>query len=190
MPRPKLHSDVEILQKAKVVLLREGPVDFTLSDVAKAVGMSRAALIQRFQDKATIHRRIMEEMTEEVRAFFAASHAERDLQSLWTFLKDMIEGMDAEVGSEAYLLLFWGDIIDPHLRALALERNELVREAIEQRLPLRPHDPRRTSGMIQSVLQGGYMRWMVSREGDLSAFMRAEVRDILAVLYPDERFQP
>ena len=47
MPRPKLHSDVEILQKAKVVLLREGPVDFTLSDVAKAVGMSRAALIQR-----------------------------------------------------------------------------------------------------------------------------------------------
>ena len=44
--------------------------------------------------------------------------------------------------------------------------------------------------MIQSVLQGGYMRWMVSREGDLSAFMRAEVRDILAVLYPDERFQP
>ena len=93
-----------------------------------------------------------------MRAFFAASRAERDLQSLWTFLKDMIEGMDAEVGSEAYLLLFWGDIIDPHLRALALERNELVREAIEQRLPLRPHDPRRTSGMIQSVLQGGYMR--------------------------------
>ncbi len=190
MPRPKLHSDVEILQKAKVVLLREGPVDFTLSDVAKAVGMSRAALIQRFQDKATIHRRIMEEMTEEVRAFFATSHAERDLQSLWVFLKDMIEGMDAEVGSEAYLLLFWGDIIDPHLRALALERNELVREAIEQRLPLRPHDPKRTSGMIQSVLQGGYMRWMVSREGDLSAFMRDEVRDILAVLYPDELFQP
>ena len=44
--------------------------------------------------------------------------------------------------------------------------------------------------MIQSVLQGGYMRWMVSREGDLSAFMRDEVRGILTVLYPDELFRP
>lgn len=188
MPRPKLHSDEDILRKAKNVLLREGPVDFTLSDVAEAVGMSRAALIQRFQDKATIHRRIMEELTAEVRVFFAASSGERDLVVLWGFLKEMIEGMDAEVGSEAYLLLFWGDIIDPHLRDLALERNELVRRAIEERLPLAPHDPVWVSGLIQSVLQGAYMRWMVSRQGALSAFMIGEMCRILTVLYPDATF--
>lgn len=190
MPRPKLHSDAEILRKAKVVLLREGPVAFTLSDVAKAVGMSRAALIQRFQDKATIHRRIMEEMTGEFRAFFAALHGERDIQSLWTFLKDMIEGMDAEAGKESYLLLFWGDIVDPHLRALADERNELFRQAIEKRTPVRPHDPEAVSGLIQSVLQGAYMRWMVGRKGALTAFMRDETRQVLAFLYPAECFQP
>jgi TetR/AcrR family transcriptional regulator, macrolide resistance operon repressor len=187
MPRPKIHSDEEVLRKAKAVLLQEGPAAFTLSDVAKAVGISRAALIQRFQDKATIHHRIMEQMTEEVREFFASSSGGRDIESLWRFLKDMITGMDAEVAAESYLLLFWGDIIDPHLRKLALERNELVRRAIEGRMPLRPHDPKRASGLVQSVIQGSYMRWMVCKQGRLAAFMLKEVRQILSVLYPEER---
>ncbi|MCO6179252.1 TetR/AcrR family transcriptional regulator [Ciceribacter sp. RN22] len=186
MSRPKLHSDEEVLRKAKAVLLQEGPAAFTLSDVAKAVGMSRAALIQRFQDKATIHRRIMEELTKEVREFFASSSGERHVQSLWTFLRDMITGMDAEVGEESYLLLFWGDIVDPHLCRLALERNELVRKAIAARMPPTPHDPERASGLIQSVIQGSYMRWMVCKQGRLSEFMVSEVHHLLTVLYPDE----
>ncbi len=188
MPRPKLHSDEEVLRKAKAVLLQEGPGAFTLSDVAKAVGMSRAALIQRFQDKTTIHRRIMEEMTAEVREFFVSSSGERDVQSLWAFLREMITGMDAEVGAESYLLLFWGDIVDPHLRRLAHERNELVRKAIAARIPPAPHEPERASALIQSVIQGSYMRWMVSKQGRLSEFMVSDVRDLLSVLYVDQAF--
>ncbi|HEE2312773.1 TPA: TetR family transcriptional regulator, partial [Klebsiella pneumoniae] len=48
MPRPKLKSDDEVLEAATVVLKRCGPIEFTLSGVAKEVGLSRAALIQRF----------------------------------------------------------------------------------------------------------------------------------------------
>ena len=55
MPRPKLHSDEFILDTALGILLQKGPSAFTLSDVAEAVGISRAALIQRFKDKATLH---------------------------------------------------------------------------------------------------------------------------------------
>ena len=47
MPRPKLKSDDEVLEAATVVLKRCGPIEFTLSGVAKEVGLSRAALIQR-----------------------------------------------------------------------------------------------------------------------------------------------
>ena len=55
MPRPKLHSDEFILDTALGILLQKGPSAFTLSDVVEAVGISRAALIQRFKDKATLH---------------------------------------------------------------------------------------------------------------------------------------
>jgi AcrR family transcriptional regulator len=86
MPRPKLHSDEAILDAARQVLLRRGPAGFTLSDVATAVGISRAALIQRFQDKTTLHRKVMERMTQEVRDYFAERPVEKGLDPLWDML--------------------------------------------------------------------------------------------------------
>lgn len=188
MPRPKLHSDDEILETAQAVLLRKGPSDFTLSDVAVAVGLSRAALIQRFSDKATLHALVMERMTQEVRDYFAQAPSERGLEPLWFMLKDLIAGMGTGEGSEAYLLLLWGDVRDPVLRVLANERNELVRGAIEVRLPAGPHEPFKTSLLIQAVIQGSCMQWMVARDGDLASFMTQSTANVLSVLYPDQEF--
>ncbi|WP_338424890.1 TetR/AcrR family transcriptional regulator [Sphingopyxis kveilinensis] len=188
MPRPKLHSDKEILTAARAVLVREGAVNFTLSDVAKAVGMSRPALIQRFHDKTTLHRHVMEAMTQEVRDYFASIRCERGLVPLWTLLRELISGMDEATGNEAYLLVFWGDIIDPLLRSLANERNELVRQAIEASLPEADGDAAERSGLIQAVIQGAYMQWMVSREGSLTDFMTYRAKLMLQTLYPGHEF--
>jgi len=54
MPRPKLKSDDEVLEAATAVLKRCGPINFTLSEVANEVGLSRAALIQRFTNRDTL----------------------------------------------------------------------------------------------------------------------------------------
>ena len=83
MPRPKLHSDEFILDTALGILLQKGPSAFTLSDVAEAVGISRAALIQRFKDKATLHLKVMERNTQEVRDDFAGASPEKGLDPLW-----------------------------------------------------------------------------------------------------------
>lgn len=66
MPRPKLKSDDEVLEAATVVLKRCGPIEFTLSGVAKEVGLSRAALIQRFTNRDTLLVRMMERGVEQV----------------------------------------------------------------------------------------------------------------------------
>lgn len=58
MPRPKLVSDDDVLEATRRVMLREGPDRFTLADVAKEVGLSRAALIQRFDNKAGLARHV------------------------------------------------------------------------------------------------------------------------------------
>lgn len=69
MPRPKLKSDDEVLEAATVVLKRCGPIEFTLSGVAKEVGLSRAALIQRFTNRDTLLVRMMERGVEQVRHY-------------------------------------------------------------------------------------------------------------------------
>ena len=188
MPRPKLHSDEFILDTALGILLQKGPSAFTLSDVAEAVGISRAALIQRFKDKATLHRKVMERNTQEVRDYFANASPEKGLDPLWTMLKDLIAGMGSGAGTEGYLLLLWGDVQEPSLRALATERNRLVLKAIEERLPPRPHPRKHTAGLIQTVIQGACMQWLVEPQGELAAFMTERTRMLLSILYPDHVF--
>jgi AcrR family transcriptional regulator len=188
MPRPKLHSDEFILSTALGVLLQKGPSAFTLSDVATAVGISRAALIQRFKDKATLHRKVMERNTQDVRDYFAGVSPEAGLDPLWAMLKDLIAGMGTGAETEGYLLLLWGDIQDPSLRSLAAERNQLVLEAIKARLPAAPHPPNPTAGLIQTVIQGACMQWLVEPEGELATFMTERTRMLLSILYPGHAF--
>ncbi len=58
MPRPKLVSDTDILAATRRVMLRDGAERFTLADVAREVGLSRAALIQRFANKAGLEKQV------------------------------------------------------------------------------------------------------------------------------------
>ncbi|UHD45465.1 TetR/AcrR family transcriptional regulator [Aureimonas altamirensis] len=189
MPRPKLHSDEFILDTALSILLQKGPSAFTLSDVAEAVGISRAALIQRFKDKATLHQKVMERNTQEVRDYFASLSVEAGLDPLWAMLKGLIAGMGTGAETEGYLLLLWGDVQNPSLRALAAERNQLVLKAIEARLPAAPHPPELTAGLIQTVIQGACMQWLVEPEGELATFMTERTRMLLSILYPDHVFE-
>lgn len=188
MPRPKLHSDDTILAAAQKVLLVRGPSSFTLSDVAREVGISRAALIQRFTDKATLHLKVMERSTREVRDYFADASPETGLAALWTLLKDLIDGMGAGEGFAGYLLLEWSDVVDERLNALARERNALVRAAIRDRLPNAPRDPDNAATLIQSVIQGATMQWLIDKRGALNIFVIDRTRLMLEILYPDHSF--
>jgi TetR/AcrR family macrolide resistance operon transcriptional repressor len=169
-------------------MLRSGPSHFTLSEVATAVGISRAALIQRFSDRDTLHLRVMEMMTAEVRDYFDTAPRDTGLGPLWAMLQDLIGGMGGGEGTEGYLLLYWGDIRVPALLSLAQQRNEMVRNAIRDRLPPAPHDPQETASLVQSVIQGACMQWLIDRDGPLADFMMNQTRRALSVLYPDFSF--
>ncbi|WP_417580165.1 TetR/AcrR family transcriptional regulator [Pelagibacterium sp.] len=188
MPRPKLHSDDTILAAAQKVLLTKGPSSFTLTDVAKAVGISRAALIQRFTDKKNLHFQVMQRSTEEVREYFAGASRDIGLDALWSLLVDLIEGLGAGDDFAGYLLLEWNDVVDDDLNRLARERNSLVLAAIRERLPATPHDPDMAASLIQSVIQGASMQWLIARQGALNRFVADQTRAVLIVLYPEHRF--
>lgn len=188
MGRPKLHSDDAILDAAREVLLEKGPSSFTLSDVAARIGLSRAALIQRFKDRQTLHYKVMEQATREVRDYMAAASPETGLDALWTLLKDLIEGLGEGENFAGYLLLEWSDVQDESLNRLARERNRMVRAAIAERLPPDGPDREEAAGLVQAVIQGAAMQWLIEKNGALDAFTRDQTRRILALLYPHHVF--
>ena len=184
MPRPKLHSDDEILTIAQQVLVAKGPAAFTLTDVAQAVGVSRAAIIQRFENKATLHRKVMERSTQEVRDYFAGLAIVEGVGALREMLSDLIGGLGSGEGFAGYLLLEWSDVHDDELNRLARERNRLVREAIEMRLPT--SETRKVqASLIQAVIQGATMQWLIEQDGPLNAFVLMQTERLIESLFPE-----
>lgn len=115
MPRPKLKSDDEVLEAATVVLKRCGPIEFTLSGVAKEVGLSRAALIQRFTNRDTLLVRMMERGVEQVRHYLNAIPIGAGPQGLWEFLQVLVRSMNTRNDFSVNYLISWYELQVPEL---------------------------------------------------------------------------
>lgn len=44
------------------------------------------------------------------------------------------------------------------------------------------------ASLVQSMIQGSCMQWLIDREGGLAAFMLAQTRRVLTLLYPGHAF--
>jgi TetR/AcrR family macrolide resistance operon transcriptional repressor len=187
VPRPKLHSDEAVLDATMEVLLRRGPAEFTLNDVAVELGMSRAALIQRFKNKDTLYLRAMERSGAQRRDYLASMPVEVGARGLWRFLTEIVSGMGTGEGLDSYLLLAWKDLRDTTLRRMALERNLMVRKAIAARLP-ESAERDEVAAVLQDVIAGATMQWMVERKPPLTRYVLERLRRVLRLLFPLESF--
>lgn len=187
MPRPKLHSDDEVLDATRRVILRRGPVQFTLADVAAEVGLARSTLIQRFENRAGLFRRLMERSTDRLQPELASLPGGPGAQGLWIFLQALVSVLKSERINE-YLMTVVEEMSDPYLAKPACRGLRLVREAIAERLPETIADRSEAARHLQAVMQGASMQWAVEREGELSHFVAARLRTALTLLFPDEAF--
>jgi AcrR family transcriptional regulator len=177
MPRRKSISDEEILDRALPLMAAAGPAGFTLADVARAVGVAPATLLQRFGDKQTLIERA-----------FA-----RDNERFVPWLESLPEGVGADVVvriySEATLLfgenpslsdhLLWlrEDIRDPALNRLARHRFRLFREAIVRRLPPLPIPADRAARLLDAQYHGAVVQWALDPQGRLADFVAESLSD-------------
>src|SRR5215472_11602692 len=177
MPRPKLISDEEILDRALPVMAAAGPGGFTMADVAKAVGVATATLFQRFGDKQTL-----------VERAFA-----RDNERFVAWLEGMPEGVGADIVVEIYgeatklfgdspsladhLLWLREDIRDPTLNRLARDRFKLFRAVIVKRLPRLPISAERAADLLDAQYHGAVIQWALEPRGRLSDFVTASLKD-------------
>jgi AcrR family transcriptional regulator len=177
MPRRKLISDEEILDRALVVMTRAGPGGFAMTDIAKEVGVASATLFQRFGDKQTLIERA-----------FA-----RDNDRFVAWLEDLPEGVGAAVVVGIYadatkvfgdnpsladhLLWLREDIRDAALNALARERFRLFRAAIVSRLPPMPIPAERAAALLDAEYHGAVVQWALEPQGPLVDYVAERLKD-------------
>jgi TetR/AcrR family transcriptional regulator, macrolide resistance operon repressor len=175
MPRPKTISDHVVLAAALEAMAQKGTA-FTLADVGRAVGLSRATLIQRFGDRDRFLLRMAEHDVAETQKWLAGQPVETGEQAFWTFMEDIITGMGSGDSFAARIVIAALEARDPGLRSLAASRYGLVQDAIAERLP-KGCDAVETAAHLHSVIAGATMQWIASSRCEtLSTFVLRRVR--------------
>lgn len=182
MPRPKLQSDEAIVDAASAILLERGLGDFTLSHVAERVGLSRAAIIQRFGSKDELLRQIARREVVLTRAYMESFNMVIGWAGLRDFLRTIVDSMGPGEDFTVRAQLAWAESVDPELRALAGQRYRMVQDAIAQRLPEEVKDRDNVAAHLHAVIAGATMQWLAEDHPDLADYVNKRVETALAIL--------
>lgn len=184
MPRPKLQTDQAVLDAAQSVLFEKGLAAYTLADVARKVGLSRAAILQRFGSKDELLRRIARREVDATRHWLDGLPVEGGRPGLETFLRTIVESMGDGQDFAVRVQLAWAEARDPDLRACAGERYALVQQAIARRVPEGLSLPPREIGEhLHAVIAGATMQWLATDHPNLAAFVMDRLDDALALVF-------
>lgn len=183
MPRPKTVSDDQVMGAALAVLAECGVARFTLADIARKVGLSRATLIQRFGDRSAILLRLAQHEVDATRAYLDSLPMERGAEGLWGFIETIVGSMGTGDGFSVRVALAALEAREPELRALAEERYALVQGAMAARLPDHP-DRQAIALHLHAVIAGSTMQWVASDDGDLARYVRDRTAWAFDRLFP------
>lgn len=178
MPRPKTVSDREVISAA-LGLLGEKGAAFSLSDVAQAVGLSRATLIQRFDNRDGILLEMARQHVAETEAWLRSLSEDPNLDDVTKFLHHIVDAMGTGTDFPTHVAIAAIEARDPALKQLAGKRYALVQAAIADRLT--GEERRARAQLIHSVIAGVSMQWVA---GQFEDTLSEAIKRHLALILP------
>lgn len=182
MARPQTVSDEEILLAARRVISSSGYDRFTLSEVAKAVGLSRAAIILRFKSTHDLKIALIKHMTamfQDVLDRLPVFRSGDGLLVLVGFIGEVIAERDRLAG---FMQSVQSDLNDAELLALEVKRVEVLRKAISDRMPEVGIDHQSAVIAFDANLGGSIMQWQVEKEVSAFDFLVERTRAWLSLV--------
>ena len=189
-PRRRKAEDGDVFAALVRVMLRRGPTELTLREIAAEAGVTAGALVQRFGSKRKLlhaHARYAA-ATSDI-GFGAPRTARRSsplsaLRAVTAVYARLAESPRAAVRNLAYL---HNDLADPVLRRHLLRLKRTARVHYEQLFAdavaageLRADtDVRALARMIEVTLDGSFLAWAIYREGPAGTHLRKDLDTML-----------
>jgi len=189
-PRRRKAEDLDVFAALVRVMLRRGPEELTLREVAAEAGLTAGALVQRFGSKRGMllaHARHAAATGDTgVSAPKRTSSPLDTLRSVTTMYAELADSPRAAVRNLAYLLNDLGDaVLRRHLLRLSRTARawyeQLLSDAIAAGELRGVTDVRELGRLIEATLRGSFLGWALYREGTAADWLRA---DLDAVLRP------
>jgi AcrR family transcriptional regulator len=189
--RRRKASDEDVFAAVQRAMIRRGPHELTLADIAGEAGVTPGLLVQRFGSKRALLLAISERFAHSAPAMFAglrAAHRE-PLATLRAYAECMADLAATPEALSRNLAYFQIDLTDDDFRANLLTNARETRREIESLLrsaiaagELRADaNPRRLARVIEAIIGGSLMTWACYQEGPAARWIR---RNLDAVLRP------
>jgi AcrR family transcriptional regulator len=190
-PRPRKASDDEIFEAATRVMMRLGPAQITLADVAAEAGLTAGALVQRFGSKRALLLALMERFAAGSGEMFDGLRASvrSPLEAIHAYGRCMAQMGETPEALAHHLTWLQQDLTDPdfrkymlvHARGTRQQLQRFVRDAIAAG-ELEPSvDAAMLARAVEVTVGGSLMAWAVYQEGPAASWVR---HDLDAVLRP------
>jgi AcrR family transcriptional regulator len=181
MARPLSATDEQILNAAMMVLRRHGVAGLTVSEVAREIGLSRAALHLRFDNAGGLQRALFARLE----ANFSAMMAMCTTAPGSTALLEIAERIGQLTGGRNNLAreMAYPDGDDAAIaREFAKRRGDILMRAIQRAMPPTAIDPLAAAHAFRSHITGSLMAWQASEEPDAQLFLRERTLDWLRLV--------
>jgi AcrR family transcriptional regulator len=199
MGRPRTVSDEQILAGAARVIVRVGPTRLTLAEVGREVGLSAAAVVQRFGSKRGVLLAVARHGADALpRQMAAAQDANAPVAALIDVLADIagtVRSSEEFANHLAFLLL---DLADPQFQRISRDYAAAVERAIGDVLAtsqaageLISGDLSRLPRAIHAAYNGALVTWGLACEGSPAEHVRDQLTLLLGPhLEPTQPAQP
>jgi AcrR family transcriptional regulator len=127
MARPLSATDDEILQSAQQVMHRRGFEGFSLSEVAREVGLTRTAIALRFKSTDELKRTLIKRSMADFEARLADLELQQGAASLLAIADRIAEMAGSQDKFSGYMLRFSSNIKDPVLLEVEERRGMILR---------------------------------------------------------------
>lgn len=172
MARPLTVTDDDIVQAAYAVVRRAGYDGFTISEAARELGLTRAAITHRFGTadnlKATVSR-LKAEQLEELIDQLSAVPGPEGLLEFATFLGGMIGSRE---NLSSFLQGYSRTIHDQVRLQLEERRGRAMRMAVQRVMPPCNVVPEIAADMFMTFMSGSMLAWKSGRSEDAISFLR------------------
>ena len=190
-------TDDEIFAAAQRAMMRRGPHELTLADIAGEAGVTAGRLVQRFGGKRGLFLALSGRFARSAGPMFAALRAAHGsplatVRAYAACMADLAPTPEALLRNLAYLQI---DLTDAAFRAHLVESARATRQEIETLLrsaaaagELQPDvDARSLARVVETVIGGSLMSWACYREGPAVEWIRSDLEAVLAPHLPRRR---
>lgn len=188
-PRPRKVSDDEVMAAAARVMMRQGPAQITLAEIAAEAGVTAGALVQRYGSKRELLLALMEafaasrgEMVEQLRAVHGTALEAVRGYAVW------MAGMAPTPAALAHHLSYLQmDLTDPDFHRYAKAQAVATRRGLETLLAeamsrgdLAAGDAAALARAVEVTVAGSLLVWAMHEEGAAVDWVLREVDRVLS----------